>query len=168
MFNNKDWETKVSAVLPHLNERQRRIWLAAEARMLGRGGISRVAKISGVSRVTLHKGMSELQSGAPASRRVRKPGGGRWSLVQHDRGLLQKVEDLVAATTRGDPMSPLRWTCKSTRQLAEALDRRGVTISHVTVAELLHVLGYSLQANVKSLEGADHPDRDQQFQYINR
>jgi transposase len=102
-----------------------------------------------------------------ADRRIRKAGGGRKRIAEQDPALLQALEALVEPLTRGDPRSPLRWTCKSTRQLAEALRTRGHPISAPTVATLLHALGYSLQANTKTLEGTEHPDRDQQFQYIN-
>lgn len=160
--------TKLKTILPHLNERQRRLLLAAEAKALGWGGISKVAQATGVSRVTLYKALEEIQSEAPVSLRVRQPGGGRKSVKEHHPELLEDLESLVDPLTRGDPESPLRWTCKSTRQLSSELERQGYPVSHVTIAELLHRLDYSLQGNAKTLEGATHPDRDGQFHYINR
>jgi len=159
---------KLSIVLPHLNERQRRLLIAAEAKMLGWGGISRVAKATGVSRVTIHKALTEIEGQKMVTERIRKPGGGRKDITEYHPNILEKLEALVDPVTRGDPRSPLRWTCKSTRQLAQELGGKGYPISNVTVADLLHRLDYSLQANAKTLEGASHPDRDDQFQYINR
>ena len=159
---------KFAIVLPHLNEKQRRVLLAAEARALGWGGISKVAKATGVSRVTIHKAVSEIENKTIPAERIRKPGGGRKDITQYHPDILDKLEALVDPVTRGDPRSPLRWTCKSTRQLSQELERKGYLISNVTVADLLHRLDYSLQANAKTLEGASHPDRDAQFQYINR
>ena len=161
-------QNKWSALMPHLDERQRRLLAAAEARVLGHGGVSLVAQASGLSRTTIHKAMAELDDVPLADGRVRQSGGGRKRLCDHDPALLGVLEQLVAPTTRGDPMSPLRWTCKSTRQLADALSKRGHAIGHSVVAELLKELGYSLQANAKTIEGKQHPDRDAQFQYINR
>jgi len=158
---------KFAIVLPHLNEKQRRVLLAAEARALGWGGISKVAKATGVSRVTIHKAVSEIENKTIPSERIRKLGGGRKDITQYHPDILDKLEALVDPVTRGDPRSPLRWTCKSTRQLSQELERKGYLISNVTVADLLHRLDYSLQANAKTLEGATHPDRDAQFQYIN-
>jgi transposase len=158
---------KLAIVMPHLNEKQRRVLMAAEAKMLGWGGISKVAKATGVSRVTIHKALSEVEGKKVIAERVRKPGGGRKDILEYHPEILEKLEALVDPVTRGDPRSPLRWTCKSTRQLSQELERKGYSLSNVTVADLLHRLGYSLQANAKTLEGASHPDRDAQFQYIN-
>ena len=158
---------KLAIVLPHLNEKQRRLLIAAEARTLGWGGISQVAKATGVSRVTIHKALTEIESKKIIAERIRKPGGGRKDITEYYPNILEKLEALVDPVTRGDPRSPLRWTCKSTRQLSQELERKGHAISNVTVADLLHRLDYSLQANAKTLEGASHPDRDAQFQYIN-
>jgi hypothetical protein len=158
---------KLGTILPHLNERQRRWLLAAEARALGYGGVSRVARAAGVSRATLHKARRELAQPAVASDRVRRPGGGRKRLRDRDPTLLADLEALVDPDTRGDPMSPLRWTCKSTRHLATALAGQGHQVSHRVVADLLHAADYSLQAPTKTLEGAQHPDRDAQFRYVN-
>jgi hypothetical protein len=157
----------LKTVLPHLNEKQRRLLLAAEAKALGRGGISRVAQATGVSRVTIYKALKEIKYHPFVSERVRKPGGGRKGIDVYHPDLLKELESLVDPVTRGDPMSPLRWTCKSTRQLSTELVHQGYGVSHVTVAELLHRLDYSLQANAKTLEGAEHQDRDDQFNYIN-
>jgi transposase len=158
---------KLAIVLPHLNEKQRRLLIAAEARTLGWGGISHVAKATGVSRVTIHKALTEIEDKKILAERIRKPGGGRKDITEYYPNILEKLEALVDPVSRGDPRSPLRWTCKSTRQLSQELGRKGYAISNVTVADLLHRLDYSLQANAKTLEGASHPDRDAQFQYIN-
>lgn len=167
MNTDQEIAEKLAIVMPHLNEKQRRVLMAAEAKMLGWGGISKVAKATGVSRVTIHKALSEVEGKTVIAERVRKPGGGRKDILKYHPEILEKLEALVDPVTRGDPRSPLRWTCKSTRQLSQELERKGYSLSNVTVAELLHRLGYSLQANAKTLEGASHPDRDAQFQYIN-
>jgi transposase len=157
---------KFATLLPQLDERQRRLLLAAEARALGRGGITRVARAAGVSRPTITRGLAELdQPAAPG--RVRRPGGGRHRQRERDPALLAALEALVEPDTRGDPQSPLRWTCKSTRQLAAALTQQGHAVSEWTVRRLLHEADYSLQAPAKTLEGAGHPDRDAQFRYLN-
>ena len=159
---------------PLLDERARRAWAAGEARAMGRGGLSRVAEATGLSRVTMRAGLQELAradtaSGPqPSPPRVRHRGGGRKPLSLHDPHLLHALETLVDPVTRGDPMSLLRWTCKSAAQLAAALRAQGHPVSERTVNRRLHDLGYSLQANRKTLEGSAHPDRDAQFQYINR
>ena len=159
---------RVATLWPHLNERQRRLLLAAEARELGRGGVAAVARAASVSRPTVRKAIRELEEEpAPTSGRSRRPGGGRKQLAEKDPALLQALEELVDPSTRGDPMSPLRWTCKSTRQLAQALTETGHPVSSWTVAKLLHWAGYSLQANRKTMEGTHHPDRDAQFRYVN-
>lgn len=161
-------QTKWNSLMPHLDERQRRLLAAAEARVLGYGGVALVAKASGLSRTTVHKALEELEAEPLAAGRVRQPGAGRKRVQDKDPGLLSALEQLIDPTTRGDPMSPLRWTCKSTRQLALALTDQGHAVSHTVVSELLQELGYSLQANAKTVEGKQHPDRDAQFQYINR
>ena len=158
---------KLAVLLPQLDERQRRLLLGAEARALGRGGIARVAAAAGVSRPTVTRGVAEVRAGGAGPGRVRRHGGGRKSLTHNDPGLVGALEALVDPVTRGDPMSPLRWTTKSTRQLAQALTATGHPVSHVRVGELLHALGYSLQANAKTVEGKQHPDRDAQFGHIN-
>jgi len=164
---------KFAILSPLLDERARRLWAAAEARAIGRGGISQVAEATGLSRATIRTGLQELARpvAAPAPQppveRVRRPGGGRKPLGLHDPHLLRALETLVDPVTRGDPMSLLRWTCKSAGKLAAALKTQGHVVSERTVNRLLHDLGYSLQANRKTLEGRAHPDRDAQFQYIN-
>ena len=154
---------------PHLNERQKRLTAAAEAKALGRGGITMVARLTGLSRPTILKGLKELGGVRESMRgeRVRRVGGGRKKARDRDSGLMEALERLVDPGTRGDPMSPLRWTCKSTRQLAQALAERGHRVSHRVVADLLKEQRYSLQAHRKTLEGSSHPARDAQFQYIN-
>jgi len=159
---------------PLLDERARRAWAAVEARAMGRGGMSRVAEATGLSRVTIRAGLQELARADTASgpqappERVRRRGGGRKPLRIHDPHLLHALETLVDPVTRGDPMSLLRWTCKSAAQLAAALRAQGHLVSARTVNRLLHDLGYSLQSNRKTLEGSTHPDRDAQFQYMHR
>jgi transposase len=153
-----------------LDERLRRCVAAAEAEAIGRGGISVVSRATGVSRRAIRVGIAELKApkGKRLVGRVRKPGGGRKRTVDEDPKLLLDLEKLIEPTTRGDPQAPLRWTCKSVRVLARELNRMGHKTSHRMVAELLHGLDYSLQANRKTLEGASHPDRNQQFEYISR
>ena len=159
---------RTSSLFPHLTERQRRLAAAADARALGYGGVSRVARATGMSRMTIHQGLAELDRGELPAERSRRPGGGGKRIGDEDPSVLKHLRTLVDPSTGGDPMSPLRWTCKSTRQLAGALAGQGHRVSHVTVAEMLRDLGYSLQGNSKTLEGTDHPDRDEQFGYINR
>jgi hypothetical protein len=160
---------KFDAIMPHLDERQRRLVLGAEARSLGHGGVSLVARASGVSRVTVTAGIAELESGQdPTPGRARQAGGGRKPLTHNDSGLLDALDALVKPETRGDPMTRLRWTTKSTRTLAGELTRQGHLISHHSVGRLLTgSLEYSLQGNAKTVEGAQNPDRDAQFGYIN-
>jgi len=158
---------KLRSVRPYLNERQWRLVLAAEARALGHGGIARVARVAATSRPTIQLGLRELAGAVTVPERVRQPGGGRPKLSVRDPALLSALEALVDPDTRGDPMSPLRWTCKSTRQLADALRQGGHRVGYRTVAALLGEAGYSLQAPVKRLEGGQHPDRDAQFRYLN-
>src|SRR5262249_2854873 len=142
-----------------LNERQRRLWAGAEARALGRGGITLVSRATGLSRPTLHKALSELKSPPLAEGRVRRKGGGRKPLRERDPELEAALDALVDPDSRGDPMSPLRWTCKSTGQLALALTRGGHPVSADAVGTMLKEAGYRLQANVKTKEGSQHPDR---------
>ena len=165
-------EEKYNALRGFLDERTRRLWAAAEARSLPYGGTSVVASVTGLSRTTILAGINELRD-KPSVRllkqgsRVRRPGGGRKSLIDRDPSLEQDLELLVEPLTRGDPESPLRWTCKSTRNLAEELNRQGHRVGDRKVADLLHGLHYSLQANAKTREGSSHPDRNAQFEYIN-
>jgi hypothetical protein len=154
-----------------LDERSRRLWAAAESAAHGRGGISLVARASGVSRRAIAVGLGELQKKPDRSQRPRVPirqkGGGRKKAALKDPGLLLDLEELLEPVTRGDPQSPLRWTCKSVRNLADELRARGHEVSHMLVADLLHEQKYSLQANRKTKEGSSHPDRNAQFEYIN-
>jgi hypothetical protein len=162
---------KYRSLEPELDERRRRQWAAAEARELGWGGVTAVAQATGLSRTTIIVGTDELalpaKQRAAEAARVRHPGGGRRSLTETDPGLLEALEALIEPTTRGDPESPLRWTCKSIRRLADELTRENHPVGAVTVAKLLRQAGYSLQANRKTREGASHPDRNAQFEYIN-
>jgi DDE family transposase len=154
-----------------LAERSRRLWAVTEAKALGHGGQTLVAKATGLSRRTIYQGLRELEhlSGdhQAATQRVRSPGGGRKALTDHDPTLLADLEALVEPTSRGDPESPLRWTCKSVRQLAAELQRQGHKVGRQKVAELLADLAYSLQGNRKTKEGTAHPDRNAQFEHIN-
>ena len=153
---------------PHLDEHARRLVAASKAVELGYGGISRVSRACGLSRVTLIKGVEELRGAPLAQGRIRREGGGRHALTTNDPGLAPALDGMVEPTARGDPQSPLRWTCKSARTLAAELTARHHPVSHTKVAQLLRDDGYSLQGNRKTEEGDDHPDRDAQFRYINR
>lgn len=161
-----------------MDERMRRRWAACEALALPYGGLTAVAQATGLCRTTIWAGIRELEehdqlvledeaSETKPVDRIRRPGGGRHALVDRDPSLLTALEALVDPLTRGDPQSPLRWTCKSTRHLAQELGRQGYPLSHRTVASLLHDLGYSLQGNRKTREGTHHPDRNAQFEHIN-
>ena len=164
---------KLQLLGPLFDERTRRLWAAAEARVIGHSGISVVARATGLSRTTIHQGIKDLTElhateGLETERRIRAAGGGRKPLEAVDLTLLADLERLVDPVTWGDPESPLRWTCKSTRQLAAALEEQGHVVGRQKISDLLADLGYSLQANRKTKEGsADHPARDQQFHYIN-
>ena len=159
-------------VLGTLNEYQARLFVAEKALQLGRGGISHLSQVTGMSRVTITQGLSELRTGrrlrTAADGRVRQPGGGRKKVEQADPELPRRLRTIVEETTAGDPMSPLRWTSKATRTIAEELTRSGHPISSVTVGRCLEEMGYTLQANVKTREGPQHPNRDAQFRYLNR
>ena len=176
-------EAKFKALSPRLDEATLRLWAAAEARSLGRGGVSVVAKVAGLSRTTIYAGLADIEAASKAMRkrgkaaaqalvtaterkRVRAPGGGRKRLVDIDASLLADLDALVEPTSRGDPMSPLRWTCKSTTRLAAELATSGHRVSQRTVCDLLGQMNYSLQSVRKTREGGQHPDRDAQFQYI--
>jgi transposase len=158
---------KFEVIFPHLDERQRRLLIGAEARSIGHGGIRLVARAAGVREATVSLGVSELDSGEPPLGRTRRPGGGRKRVVDLNPALRNALLDLVEPDMRGDPMSPLRWTTKSTRNLADELTGRGHRISADTVGDLLREEGFSLQGNAKTIEGRQHPDRDGQFRYIN-
>ena len=168
-------EAKFQALSGRLDEATLRMWAATEARSLGRGGVSAVAKAIGMSRTTIHAGLAELKAAASmperkgeARPRVRATGGGRKKLTAKDANLLQDLDALVEPTSRGDPMSPLRWTCKSTYRLAEELQRLGHKVSQRTVCDLLTQMEYSLQSTRKTREGGQHEDRDAQFAHIAR
>jgi transposase len=169
MIPEPEIKTRFEMLAPFLNERTRRLAAAAEAAAIGRGGVSRVARATGVSRRAIASGLAQLRAsdGLPSDR-IRRPGGGRKKTVETDATLLVDLERLIDPVTRGDPESPLRWTCKSIRKLAEELERLGHATSHRMVAELLHESGYSLQSNRKTIEGGSHPDRNAQFEHINR
>jgi Rhodopirellula transposase DDE domain len=168
-------EAKYQALSGRLDETTLRLWAATEARSLGRGGVSAVARATGISRTTIHSGLAELKvmEAAPAPKRggrgsIRASGGGRKKLTDKDASLLRDLDALVEPTARGDPMSPLRWTCKSTYRLAEELNRQGHAVSQRTICDLLHQMSYSLQSTRKTREGGQHQDRDAQFGYIAR
>jgi len=159
-------QKRYALMLPYLSEQTKRIWAAAEALALGRSGNAIVAEATGMSRTTLTKAKQEVVHSPGVPRRQRRPGGGRKKLAETDPTLLEALDALLDPSTRGDPASPLRWTSKSTYHLAEALTAQGHPVSQRTVYRLLEDLGYSLQANRKTAEGTDHPDRDAQFQFI--
>ena len=165
-----EWiQSKYENLSEDLNERACRRWAAVESLSLGRGGIAAVAEATGVSDRTIRNGIRELRVGdAPPPGRQRRLGAGRKAAQQSDSGLLDALEGLLEPATRGDPQSPLKWTCKSTRELAKGLKRLGHSISHTTVARLLKDAGYSLQSNRKTIEGKQHPDRNAQFEHIAR
>lgn len=177
MANKDEIRTRFEILAPWLDERLRRLVAAAEAKAIGHGGATLVSNVTGVSRRAIWTANKELQSQSgtipgngsiKTEDRVRKPGGGRKKTVDKDPALKKDLDSLVNPFTRGDPESPLRWTCKSVRKLADELKEMGHKTSHRMVAELLHEMGYSLQSNRKTREGKNHPDRDAQFQYINR
>ena len=166
--SNKTW----MKVFGTLNEYQARLFVAEKALDLGRGGITHLARLTGMSRVTITQGVRDLRGAArlrsASSGRVRSPGGGRKKVEDGNPALLRRLKEIVEETTAGDPMSPLKWTSKSTRTIALELSRSGHPVSSVTVGRCLEDMGYTLQANVKTREGAQHPDRDAQFRYLNR
>ncbi len=169
MIDDRAIGERFRALAGELNERQRRLFVAAEARAAGRGGVTVVARQTGVSVPTIRKGIAELESGKHLERgRVRRRGGGRKALTEVDPTLAGDLERLVEESSRGDPESLLRWTSKSVRHLAEGLRDMGHEVHFTSVATLLRSLGYSLQANVKTREGRQHPDRDLQFRHINQ
>jgi transposase len=166
-------QKKYKEILPHLNEQTARLYLGSEAQFLGRGGKQRVAKLAGVSRVRIDKGIAELASGEvegedSLSKKIRKPGGGRKQHKESQDGLMEALEAIVTPHTRGDPMKVLLWSSKSLRKIEKALKEKGYFISYVTVGELLKSLGYSLQGNKKTDEGVSDADRNEQFEFINK
>ena len=155
-------------VEPYLTERAKRVWAVSEALSVGYGGVTIVCEATGISGATINKGMQELDAGLFMDcKQVRREGGGRKKLIEHDPKLLEDLDELIDPCTRGDPQSPLRWTCKSTYKIADALQEKGHTISQSSVYALLVDLHYSLQSNRKTREGGGHVDRDAQFQHIN-
>jgi len=168
MGKQEEFELRLGQLWPFLNERLRRTVAATEALAFGYGGISAVQRACGLSRVTITKGMREIAEEQTCAdpERVRKPGGGRRKVEEQNPMLPDQLEAIVEDTTRGNPEAPLRWTCKSTRSIAGELSSRCCLVSHSKIAEMLHGMGYSLQGNKKTKEGADHPDRDAQFQFI--
>jgi len=160
---------RFEALWPFLDERLRRLWAASEAKALGYGGISCVSEATGVSRRAISEGCRELQNPelGVSSGRVRRPGGGRKRITTKYPDLPERLEELIEPTSRGDPESPLRWTCRSVRNLSDELKAQGYRVCHNVVAEVLRDLGYSLQANQKTVEGGTHPDRNAQFEHIN-
>jgi transposase len=168
MADEEEIRSRFKLLAPYLDERTRRLAVAAEAKVIELGGISVVSRATGVARLTIRRGLEELTVPPSAHSGIRESGGGRKKTVDVDPTLKADLEKLLKPTERGDPESPLQWTCKSVRRLAQELKREGHQTSHRMVAEMLHELGYSLQANRKTLEGAGNPDRDAQFEYINR
>jgi len=166
----KNIKEKYIKLKPFLNERTKRLWAATEAKSLGRGGKVLVSAVTGLSRTTIYRGMRELEQPSKdiSNNKIRAKGGGRKRLTTQSPELLDKLKELVDDTTLGDPESPLLWTCKSTRNLAETLCNQGYQIARQKVSELLSDLGYSLQGNQKTKEGKSHPDRDRQFRYLNK
>jgi len=163
-------KTRIETMLPILNERQRRIFLATEAKAIGYGGISRISEISGISRITITQGIKEIENGHMSQdvSHCRRKGGGRKSINEALPGIIQELEDILEGHKSGDPMKPLMWTSKSVRNIEKTLKERGYSISHSTVSEVLKNLGYSLQANRKALPMQKrHPERNEQFEYIN-
>lgn len=158
---------KYNAISACLNEKALRIWVASEAKDLGWGGVTAVACATGISRSTIHLGLKEIENKSPDNK-IRRTGGGRKKLTESFPKLLNDLELLIDPVTRGDPESSLRWTCKSTRKLAEELEKKGYSITQRTICDMLVELGYSLQSNRKNKEGAQHPDRNKQFEYIYR
>jgi transposase len=162
---------RYALISPFLDERQRRLYLAAEAKVIGYGGVSTVSRMTGVSRSAIsagYKDYDQAKENKISPGRIRKEGGGRKRTVATDVTLKTDLEALIEPVTRGDPESPLRWTCKSVRNLSDELNRMGHKTSHRMVAELLHEMEYSLQGNRKTLEGESHPDRNAQFEFINQ
>ena len=171
MQTDKSLKAKYESLLPHLNEREVRLVLAADAKSMGRGGLSKVANLSGKSRVTLNAGLQdlELKSGKePLVKRSRKIGGGRKKATELDKDLSKAIENIVSPHTMGDPMKPLQWTSKSLRKLSALAKEKGYNVSHKLVGQVLKDLGYSLQSNRKTDEGGTHEDRDAQFEHINK
>jgi hypothetical protein len=168
MVDEAGLSTRFAALAPFLDERLRRVWAAAEARAIGRGGIETVHRVTGLAHKTIRAGIADLDDDElRCSGRVRRPGGGRTAEVVRDPGLLEDLRALVEDATRGDPQSPLLWVSRSVRNLSDALVEQGHRANRTMVGELLRAMGFSLQANAKANEGRQHPDRDAQFRYLN-
>ena len=172
MFTDDELQEKFRLLLPHLNEQAARLYLGSEAQILGRGGKQRVAKLAGVSRVRIDKGIAELTAKKASKedsslQKIRKVGGGRKLHKESQVGLIEALESIVNPHTRGDPMKVLLWSSKSLRNIEKLLKEKGYLVSYVTVGELLKSLGYSLQGNKKTDEGGNDPDRNEQFEFIN-
>jgi hypothetical protein len=173
MFSDDELQEKFKLLLPHLNEQAARLYLGSEAQFLGRGGKQRVARLAGVSRVRIDKGIAELTAGKAVkedspSQKIRKAGGGRKQHKESQVGLIEALESILTPHTRGDPMKVLLWSSKSLRNIEKLLKEKGYSVSYVTVGELLKSLGYSLQGNKKTDEGGNDPDRNEQFEFINK
>lgn len=173
MFSDDELHKKFNLILPHLNEQTARLYLGSEAQILGRGGKQRVANLAGVSRVRIDKGIAELTAKKMVKedsplQKIRKAGGGRKQLKESQAGLLEALESIVTPHTRGDPMKVLLWSSKSLRNIEKSLKEKGYLVSYVTVGELLKSIGYSLQGNKKTDEGGNDPDRNEQFEFINK
>ena len=159
---------KYTSIIDCLSEKGRRLWAAAEALSYGRGGVSLVCQATGLARSTIHRGVEEIQNPPEKSEHVRRTGGGRKKSSELQKNLTKALENLIEPLSKGDPESPLRWTSKSTRKLTQELSNQGYQVCHRTIATLLHELGYSLQANKKTLESSSHIDRDEQFHHISK
>lgn len=173
MFSDDELQKKFGLILPHLNEQSARLYLGSEAQILGRGGKQRVARLAGVSRVRIDKGIAELTAEKAVNedsplQRIRRAGGGRKQHKESQAGLMEALESIVNPHTRGDPMKVLLWSSKSLRNIEKSLKEKGYFVSYVTVGELLKSLGYSLQGNKKTDEGGNVPDRNEQFEFINQ
>ncbi len=173
MFSDDELHKKFKSILPYLNEQAARLYLGSEAQILGRGGKQLVAKLAGVSRVRIDKGIAELIAGKVVKedsplQKIRKAGGGRKQHKESQVGLMEALESIVTPHTRGDPMKVLLWSSKSLRNIEKSLKEKGYLVSYVTVGELLKSLGYSLQGNKKTDEGGNVPDRNEQFEFINQ
>ncbi len=167
-IDGSDIKDRLLRLWPQLNERSKRLAAATEAVQLGFGGITLVSRICGLSRMTIARGIRELKKKPLPAGRIRRSGGGRLSIQERDPKIINVIEQLVDPSSRGDPESPIRWTCKSTRSIARIIKARKHSISHVSVSQILKKIGYSLQSNQKTEEGKDHKDRDKQFRHINK
>ena len=167
MFKDSDLKIKMSVLLPAMNEKQRRLLAGAEAISFGHGGIKYLSEITGMSRSTIRKGIEEIKNGDTDCLRIRKPGQGRKKITYQYPEVEKAIEKIIEPSTRGDPESPLRWTCKSIREISTFLKGKKYDVSYRTVARILHIKKYSLQGNAKTKEGKGHPDRDRQFRFIN-